>query len=488
MAATNLTEEGGTNVNNSIDAQLAQASAAQRARQAEMRRYTTFKRAWNGVKNTAGKDHNTIRLSAIVLVILISIFSSLILIIALADLPHTTESLYAHSDMIKFMNDLREKALRETPPEHPARWSKDSNVTWFSGIEREIRFLLEQWWPISHSQYDSADVILNERNFFLANFNIFRHSFTVFNVIANILLFSIWIIFITAKEVRRIKLAKPHEVQNSWKSDKTQDSVEDREKKKSKKENFIVRKVKKLYGSTIRYLARIFWWIPPIKNEWFSYSHPSGPLWERTSFFVTFMLCLFHILIEALLLKRPTFFALLFQQISFLILSVICLASTYIELVSSDEEAQENGLFFPRNEPKSLRGSFRGEDKPSGTRVWTTPESTKLFARTSRIAPLPIETVIEEDENHEIVEEKRKKSISRSVSQDKGIVGGDDEYPDESNPFADEEIEKIHENVEEEEKRNKKMQESFSQEKENESSLNDPENAGPSSMKRSMIF
>lgn len=311
----------------SVKKQLAEAATAKEQRRLEMSGHTSLGANSNSVigkvvSEIKATDNDTIRHALITLALVSSLFGALLLVLANPDPPTASSGiLYTHADLMRLLVSVHDRSVELVPNSLSQRdWIEAlKNGTLMEKTTEKWKELLTQWWPIKPVDHTSSDAILEDGNYYARHYKTFQGAFIVLCCSSEAILLLTWAYFLAAKELTK------NQNQNGITNGHTINGHNNRQSRVkspkliSEQFNESWEKTKNLFGGRSSSLKRL-------KRNWFDES-PKRP-WKRPLVLTIGSLLTLDLLLFTVLLIRPNFFTLLLHEVLFILLSILCLAST----------------------------------------------------------------------------------------------------------------------------------------------------------------
>ncbi|KAH9397428.1 hypothetical protein TYRP_003744 [Tyrophagus putrescentiae] len=359
----------------SIEEQLAEAAAAKERRRLEMSTGSlngnggsTLGKVVNSIKSA---DQETIRLALVTLALVSSFFGALVLTMAGADPPTASSgSLYTYADLMRLMTAVHERSVEIVPNSLSRReWIEAlRNGTLMETTAEKWRELLGEWFPIRRVDFQTTDAILRDGNFYAEHYGTFQGSFIFFACLGQ----ALGVLsggkgaqgWSTAQEELRFRV-NGHGNGNGVKS-------------RVKSPKLLGERVGEAWAKT----RRVFGGggdqnssLKRLKRSWFD-DCSEKKLWKRPVVLVIGGILTTDLLVFTVLMVRPNSFTLVLHQVVFVLLAVVCLASTQAKteekLHFQRTKVQRKKLFssFPRGASKSASNHQRSKQLSVWAKKW----------------------------------------------------------------------------------------------------------------------
>lgn len=363
-------------VKQSIEEQLAEAAAAKERRRLEMStgslngNNSTLNKVVNSIKSA---DHETIRISLVTLALVSSTFGALVLVMAGADPPTASSgSLYTYADLMRLMTAVHERSVEIVPNSLSRReWIEAlRNGTLMETTTERWRELLGEWFPIRRVDFQTTDAILRDGNFYAEHYRTFQGNFIFFACLGQAVLLLSWAYFLVAKELRASRRHR-EELRFRVNGHGNGNGV----KSRVKSPKLLSERVGEAWAKT----RRVFGGggdqnssLKRLKRSWFD-DCSERKLWKRPVVLVVGGILITDLFIFTVLMVRPNSFTLVLHQVVFVLLAVVCLASTQAKAEEKlhFQNKRFNGRsssLLSREAPRSLRATNGANSYPSQQR------------------------------------------------------------------------------------------------------------------------
>lgn len=389
----------------------------------------------------------------IILAIIGSLFGSILLTIA-GDPPYNQGAIYQYSDLMRLIigmhqNLLDLQSMKRMNDHNNAKQSTPTTAAAFvpssmmiekrdtrtklneifhfellhdlarSGQENLKRFnenqfgrFLQQWLPMKHTDFQSQNPILDDANFYWNNYSTFQIAFITLLLLSNSMLLLTWIFFKILKNFQKSRYKQNRIVDDNKVVAADQLRMERKQFMNEQLEN--VRKFRHFRQTHVKHR-------------------------------MVLITLLFQLALIIILLCRPNIFVIVLHQVSFLLLSMGCLASTSIScsssMVKSKSAIDGCGMTIDEKSPSINSG---GSGIKIDGKIPTVSSGTTQIPDVSVQSPSMGKIPSSKHKKHRRQRSPPSRPVQSPLNErrvkNETIIGSnlqnhDDKYPDDKNPF-----------------------------------------------------